>query len=252
MASVFTAAAFVPSPPLLVPELSGGADAALAALRAAVLDVGARLAGQATRWIVVGAAQGSDPGGVVEPGQIGTFRGFGADVRVSLAPEADAPTDSADDGRVHPQWPLAALIAAWIRQQSAPHVRAQVVVLDEQCTSETALAVGVRLRGELDEVQEPTALLVVADGARTLTDRAPGAFDERSAAVQNTIDDALGRGDRAVLASLDPQLCRDVGVSGRAPWQVLVGAFSADPAETLSLYCDAPYGVGYHVGMWLP
>lgn len=58
------------------------------------------------------------------------------------------------------------------------------------------------LRGRVDAAPGPVGLLVVGDGATTLTDKAPGAFDDRAEAVQHAIDDALGRADVDALASL--------------------------------------------------
>ena len=36
------------------------------------------------------------------------------------------------------------------------------------------------------------------------------------------------------------------------PWQVLAGAFTTAPAAAKIAYRGAPYGVGYHVGIWRP
>ena len=117
---------------------------------------------------------------------------------------------------------------------------------------EVLAAAGAAVRRELDAVTEPVALLVVADGAITLTERAPGALDLRAPEVQAELDEALRSGRRDLLAALDPSLCRELGIGGRAPWQAMAGAFTDDPTQTTSDYCGAPYGVGYHVGTWLP
>ena len=76
-----SAIAIVPCAPVLVPELSGAAGAELADLRAAVLAAAAVLP---RRWIAIGAG-GAD--GVLSPDRansVGTFAGFGADVRVQI------------------------------------------------------------------------------------------------------------------------------------------------------------------------
>ncbi|QNG21364.1 hypothetical protein G4H71_19720 [Rhodococcus triatomae] len=244
---MFTAAAFVPSPPLLVPELSGRTDDEFAPVRAAVLDTGRALAERARRWVVVGVADGgSRP---PAPESVGSFLGYGADVRVRLSP---VPSADPPDVEVDAEWPLAALVAGWIRGRVGPDVTASVVLLDEECTPEAAAAAGAAVRRELDAVTEPVALLVVADGAITLTERAPGALDLRAPEVQAELDEALRSGRRDLLAALDPSLCRELGIGGRAPWQAMAGAFMDDPTQTTSDYCGAPYGVGYHVGTWLP
>ncbi len=73
---------------------------------------------------------------------------------------------------------------------------------------------GQQLRKQLDSDNRPQGLLIVADGASTLTAKAPGSFDERAAGVQSAIDDALTAGDPEALLALDPQLCRSVGARG--------------------------------------
>jgi hypothetical protein len=57
----------------------------------------------------------------------------------------------------------------------------------------------------------------------------------------------------AALASLDPDLARDLLATGRAAWQVLAGAVSAGGrAAGQVLYADAPFGVGYFVTVLEP
>ena len=56
---------------------------------------------------------------------------------------------------------------------------------------DAALARGRRLRAEIDEAADPVGVLVVADGAHTLTPPAPGGYDPDSIAVQAALDDAL-------------------------------------------------------------
>ncbi len=89
-------------------------------------------------------------------------------------------------------------------------------------------------------------MLVVADGAHTLTPPAPGGYDPDSIPVQAALDDALAGGDAAALARL-PQ-------HGRRPGG-LPGAGRADrpaPRTAKELYRGAPYGVGYFAGVWHP
>ena len=53
------------------------------------------------------------------------------------------------------------------------------------------------------------------------------------------------------LRALDTELAHELKVSGRAPWQVLAGAASGNPAlKGTLLHEDAPYGVGYLVATW--
>ncbi|MEE2031082.1 hypothetical protein Q8814_02945 [Rhodococcus sp. CC-R104] len=234
------AAAFVPSPPLLVPELNGLAAAETDELRSAVLDVGSELA-EAAEWTVIGVDRAA---AVIPATAVGTFRGFGVDTVVSLGPGSSGEPD--------PALPLAALVAAWVRERTAPRTRAEVQVLPPAAERAGCVALGAQLRARLDDGPVPRALLIVADGAATLTEKAPGAYDPRSEAVESALGAALAAGDPQSLDALDPVLCSKIGLDGRAAWQVLAAAFGKAPSSATVTYAAAPYGVGYHVGLWRP
>jgi hypothetical protein len=213
----------------MVPELASGAAAESAGLTCA-----ARRAAQAlpAHWVAVA---GGPLGGEAPADSVGTFAGYGADVQVSLSPTASGPPR---------QLPLCALITGWLRGQVNPAAAAQVRVFDDELGSDAAVACGRALRAELDASSEPVGVLVVADGAHTLTPAAPGGFDPDSVAVQQHWDDALAAGDVAALAGMD-------GVLGRVAYQVLAG-LAGPGARATELYRGAPFGVGYFVGTWLP
>ncbi|BBX22223.1 hypothetical protein MTER_16340 [Mycolicibacter terrae] len=217
--------AIMPSAPVLVPELAGTAPEA-AELRAAALAAAGSLP---PRWVALGA--GGD--GTYGPDSAGSFAGFGADVAVRLSPHADRPADL----------PLCALVAGWVRGRLRPDAS---VVVHAHTEPAAALAAGRRLRAEIERSREPIGVLVLADGANTLTAAAPGGHIPADVGVQRALDDALAAGDVAALAELPPQ------VVGRAAFAALAGLAATPPHAATQLYCDAPYGVGYFVGVWEP
>lgn len=273
--AVFSVAALVPAPPVLVPELCGGsiepgvpdparsveqlpggttgdargAGAGLrgagagdprTVLRAAVLDVLGAFAAESGDWTVLGTGAGR-----YGPETAGTFRGYGVDVPVALGP--------APSGEPDPALPLPVLIAGWARGTVAPGATAEARLLAEDTPARECAAFGARLRAELDAGPEPRGVLLIADGAATLTTASPGYLDERAVAVQRGLDTALGTGDRAALLDLDPELCVELALRGRAVYQVLAGLFARDDAVAADTrYQDAPFGVGYHAGLWRP
>jgi hypothetical protein len=226
---VLSAIAIVPSAPVLVPELGGAGSSDL---RAAALTAAALLP---ARWIGIGTGGADD---VIEPSSVGTFAGFGADVWVALSPRA------AESGQLPVELPLCALIAGWVRGQARPEAGAQVRVYRGDHDAGTAVARGRQLRTEIDRAPDPIGVLVVADGANTLTERAPGGYDPGAAEVQLALDDALADGDVAALASLPGQIL------GRVAFQVLAGLTEPGPRTAKELYRGAPYGVGYFAGVW--
>jgi hypothetical protein len=224
---VLGAIAIVPSAPVLVPELAGAA-AELADLRAAVTAAAAALP---PRWVAVGGG-GADA--VFGPDSAGSFAGFGVEVAVRLSPHAGEPVDL----------PLCALIAGWVRGQAQPDARAEVRVYGPDV--DTGRTRGRQLRAEIERTPDPIGVLVVADGANTLTAAAPGGHHPFDAAVQHALDDALACGEAAALARLPGQII------GRVGFAVLAGLAEPAPRSAKELYRGAPYGVGYFAGVWQP
>lgn len=215
----------------MVPELAGEAAAELAGLREAVFTAAASLP---TRWIAVGAGPTDT---VVGPDQAGTFAGYGVDLPISLSPGiAEAPREL----------PLCALVAGWVRGQVAPDAVVEVRACADDLDADAAVLRGRRMRAEIDESPEAIGVLVVADGANTLTAPAPGGYDPESIPVQAALDDALAHGDAVALTRLPDTIV------GRVAYQVLAGLTERGPQSATELYRGAPYGVGYFAGVWLP
>lgn len=226
---MLAAIALTPSAPVLVPELAHGApEAALvrAAARKATAALGAR-------WIAIGVG----PVEQVCAHARGTFAGYGVDVRVALDPEAPSAVTA---------MPLCALIAGWLRGAVNPAAAVTVRVFAPGLDGPAALHCGRLLRAEIDRDPEPVGVLVVADGANTLTPSAPGGFDPRSEQDEAALDHALAVADTAALAGLPETLV------GRVAYQVLAGLADATPWSAHELYRGAPYGVGYFAGVWRP
>ncbi|ONI87188.1 hypothetical protein ALI22I_22295 [Saccharothrix sp. ALI-22-I] len=218
----------VPHPPLLVPELVAGAVSETEPVRSACLAAARELAAHASDWVAVGV----DPSGprVVED-VAGTFRGFGADVPVSLSDDAS----SVDD-----DLPLSVLVAAWLRERAgARSVRVHLVPPD--LPTAECVALGERLAGS-------RALLVLGDGSHRHGEQAVGRPDERAEPFDEDVRTALATADTGALRAIDPALAAELGASGRAAWQVAAGVPGAWRC-TRSAFL-APFGVGYHLAVW--
>jgi hypothetical protein len=221
---VLSAIAIIPSAPVMVPELASDAVEELADLREAVVTAAGTLP---SRWITIGV-------GVVDavlgPDSAGTFAGYGVDVQVTLSSGAADTTT---------ELPLCALIAGWVRGQAKPEARTEVRVYAADHGVDAALVRGRRLRAEIDEAVDPVGVLVVADGANTLTPPGPGGYDPESIPAQAALDAIVGRVAYQVLAGL-----MEAGISQSSSRPGLRSA--------KELYRGAPYGVGYFAGVWLP
>lgn len=186
------------------------------------------------RWIAIGVG---DENVILGPDVRGTFAGYGVDVSVALGP--DATTDAR-------ALPLCALFAGWLRGMVNSRASASVRVLDGSTSAAEAIERGRALRAEIDQTGEPIGVLVIADGALTLTQAAPGGFDPGAEEVQRRLDDALSSADVTALRELPDS------VSGRAAYQMLPGLIGEKPWSATEFVRDAPYGVGYFAGVWMP
>ena len=228
---MLSAIAIFPSAPVLVPELAGAAVAEVADLAAASLAAAALLP---DRWVAIGTGPYD---GVLGPDAVGTFAGFGADVRVRLSPRADEAAPPV-------AFPVCALLAGWVRGQAQPQASVQVRIYRSDHEAHAALSLGKHLRAEIDRLAEPIGVLVVADGANTLTPAAPGGYHPDNADAQEALDDALALGDIPALRRLPRQIL------GRVAFQVLAGLAEPGPRSAKELYRGAPLGVGYFAGAW--
>lgn len=226
-------AAVVPYPPLLIPELVVADVPEVRSVRRTCVAAASLLAQRSPRWIAIA------PGfGEVADDSAGTFRGFGADVRVRL--------DEDTEGDLDPNLPLPVLIAAWLREQArALRVSVHLVAPDATILECRALAEVVA-----NEADGPVGLLILGDGSPRHGDRAPARPDERAPGFDDAVHKALANADPEALLTLDHQLAAELGVEGRAPWQVLAGL--GGEWKCIKSDLQMPYGVAYHVAVWDP
>ncbi|HEY2204517.1 MAG TPA: hypothetical protein VGH99_08585 [Pseudonocardia sp.] len=236
--------AVVPSPPLMIPQLTVGRAAESAPMREAALAAAAALAESAGRWFVIGGHPGP-AGDLGDRAGAGSFLGYGVDVPVALTPSPVAPAD--------PDLPLPLLIAGWLRGEVArATVTATAALVTEELPTPRCRTAGAELAARADAAGEPVGLLVVGDGATTHTEKAPGYLDRRAGPFDDAVAAALADADPAGLLALDAGLAAELGAVGRAPWQVLAGAAEAAGGRWRGelTYSAAPFGVGYHVALW--
>lgn len=239
---MLVAAAVCPCPPLLVPEVAAGAAPELDAARAACDAAIEAMLGAGTDlvWII---GEGSRSG-VHRPGARGSFRPFGVDVDVRLGTSPDD-AEAAED-----TFPPSLSVGAWLLARAgwSGEVRGYEVAGDRPAFES---ADGAWRLGDGRTGKERVGFLVMGDGTACRTVKAPGYLDERAEGVDARIAEALRTADRdGYLAGLDADLARDLKISGRAPWQLLTGAWDKKDTTAHLLYEDAPYGVGYFVATW--
>ncbi len=218
--------AFCPSPPLLLPAMTGRAASDTADLRQACADaVAAVLAPGPAVVVVLGAGE---PGARYGPGDAGTLRGFGVDLDVPFAGPARP------GGR---RLPLPHTVAAWLLDQagwSGPRIGATPDGLD----------------GVVREAAGPVGLLAMGDGSARRTVKAPGHLDARAEPFDAAVAAALSDGDAAALAALDAAEGERLLAAGVPVWCAVGRLVGARRAAASLRYDAAPFGVGYLVADW--
>jgi hypothetical protein len=260
------AAAVLPHPPLLVPELAGAAAPELTPLRAACQEALATVAAAADLTIIIG--DGS-VWGVPAPAAPGSFHPYGAEVSVALPALADLELPGLPPPAELTDLPLSLAVAAHLLDGLDPPPR-------QLFAASVPRSLGGRAAAAIGHVLGSTGrfgLVAMADLSACRTERAPGAFRPEAASFDARVGDAFRTGAPHHLLALDPTQSADLLVAGRVPLQVLAGAFEGPPPRSgrpdegrgdlqsgepgpdngglrgRVLYEDAPYGVGYLVAL---
>jgi hypothetical protein len=230
------AAAVLPHPPALVPEIAAGAAAELDDLRNACDQAIDEVL--ATAPEVVCIVGGADATTEYWFPYRASFADWGVPVEVHLG----------DPGPDTPALPLSVAVGVWLVRRGRTHRPTgwRVVTIDRSASPPECAGLGEQL------TRSPSvALLVLGDGSACRTLKAPGYLDPRAEPFDTSVTKALGEADPAALLALDPVLGTELMVAGRAPWQVLAGAATTSFDGDVR-YDAAPYGVQYTVATWLP
>lgn len=247
---MFVAAAICPHPPLLLPGVTGaaaGPDPA-AELRAACVAAVAAVVDAAPDLLVMVAGHHAPtvPDGAAHRDWDPAVCGLGIErYTAGRAGGQRNPADQHVDARP-PALPLGLAVGqtlvdavGWQGQRRLVSVAAGAPV--EQC---------LRLGRELAGVATRVGVVVLGDGSARRTLKAPGYLDPRAHDLDALAEKGL-RGDLAVLRSLDPVLCAELLVAGRAAWQVLAGlAEGTGPVVCVVRHDADPFGVRYLVAEW--
>lgn len=220
--TTISALAFVPSAPLLVPEVAGGSAGLDEDLREASRAAVRRLTASAADGVVVVA--GWSAGASWPQDATWSFDGFGVAAR------------PAGEGGQLP-WPLG--IGAWLLDEAGWDGPRGYLTVGPDADTHAAIAF------------ERAAVLVVGDGSARRTEKAPGHLDSRAESFDAAIAAALGHGDAAALGRIDLALADELMCAGAPTWRWLSSVVGTDPVRAAELSVEtAPYGVGYFVAYW--
>lgn len=222
---MFSAVAFLPHPPVLVPTVAQGAAPELDDLRAACRAAIQRVV-DGRRPLLVGA--GTRPQRH-DPTARGSFRGYGVDLTVGLALGASGPV----------ALPPSLAVGTWLlRDALGGAAEAAAVEIASGCDT---------LSSDGDDA---VALLVMGDGSARRSERAPGHFDPRAEPYDASVAAALASGEPARLLRDGLEDANGLLVAGAEVWHAVGTALHGRQWRADLLYDRAPYGVGYFVATW--
>ncbi|MBD7920080.1 hypothetical protein H9657_17550 [Cellulomonas sp. Sa3CUA2] len=249
---MLAAVALVPDTVLLLPGAAGRGpdDPELVALRAAARTAVARAVGRTARVLVVAP-------GPVDRSVAGTVRAGAAAAGVPdhllEHPVPQVRLEVAPGGPPEVPGPPGTGAAAGVRLALEAGVPARGLHVVEVTPGRAA---PLRAIGAATTTTGPTVLVVVGSGAARHGHDAPLPHDDRAAGLDRGLLAALHAGGtpaRDALAALDAALAADLGVTGWAPWQVLVGALdaavTAPPAPDV-LHTTLWHGAAHAVVAW--
>ena len=100
------------------------------------------------------------------------------------------------------------------------------------------------------ELDQPTTVIVMADGSARRGEKAPGHLHPDAVAFDERIELALRSGDAEALAALDPEVGEELWCAG-VPGLRVLGELARDRNVVAYLsYADAPFGVAWWVARW--
>jgi hypothetical protein len=234
---MIVAAAVCPSPPLLIPGLTGAQQVATE-LRSACHASVAELTAAAPEVIaLVGAAERTRTWNGAATFDLARFApGLSSGAAPGLSAGAGQAPDLAG-------LPSALGVGNWLLDQAGCQViRVLRSVAQDEAPARCA-DIGARLAASCGRV----ALLVMADGSARRGLKAPGYLDGRSTGFDAEVERAVRTGRLEALLSADPALAHELMATGRPAWQVLAGALRGRKVSSEVRYRDDPFGVAYLV-----
>jgi len=217
------AVAFVPSAPVLIPDVGVDSSPELDDLRTAAIEAVRDVVRDASHVVVVAAGS---TGRLVEGPVRASFAGFGVDREIGAGELV--------------QWPAG--IALWLLTQAGWQGSIDVVECDDDVTASSALVVQALTAAD--------AVIVVGDGSAGLGPKAPGYVIDGAHDFDTALAAALASGDASALALLNAAEGQRVQAAGVPVFRALGVALSERAIDASLRLHTSPFGVGYFVATW--
>lgn len=251
-----------PHPPVLVPELGGGREAAVEATTRALEALGRELAEAGPETLLLVSPHGTGHrqamGVLTAPSSRGDFVSWGVrgldfsyqndlELVEALREEAQlarVPLRPLGEGGYDLDWGV--LVPMYFLGQGLPGARLVPLTFCGLPLS-THLAFGQAIQRAAARLGRRVALIASGDLSHRLLPGAPAGYDPQGQAFDRKLVEALGAYDRKAVLALDPDLVTRAGECGLRSIIILLGALEGLPVEARVLSYEGPFGVGYLV-----
>lgn len=258
------AAYAVPHPPLIVPVVGAGQEAAIADTTAACEEVARRIAAHNPDVVVITSPHAPlyrDGFFIADtPTETGSLSAFGH-------PEARITT--------HTDLRLGRAIADRLRRRDIPtagapatrgeidhatfvplHFLARALDLEDVDVVRIGLSglsdadhefLGLSITRAAEDLGRRAVLVASGDWSHKLTEDGPYGFASEGPLFDRALADIFARGDLRELFSLDATLCENAAECGLRSFEIMAGALEGLPFTSELLSYEGPFGVGYGV-----
>ncbi len=259
--------AVVPHPPILLPQIGAGQEAAAQATLAAYAAVARRLRELDVQRVLLISTHGivtlqrfhilsADLQGDFERfGQAAlTFeRAIDRELVAAITGAARASAEPLTETRIWEQSDHSVGVPLRLLDRALP-ARIGVVSISFRPPADH-FRFGQVIGAALAALPEPTAILASGDAVHRLNDDSPNGRHPRGVEVQEQYETALAHWDHEALFAIDEALRREVDESVISPTLVLMGALqsaSERPPRPHILAAEHPWGVGYVTALIAP
>ncbi len=265
--------AFMPHPPIMIPEVGQGEQKRIQATIAAVEKVATNLKEYNPQTVVVITPHGpvfEDAASIsIHPRLRGTLAAFGAP-EVSLGFETDGllvrhivkkcerlginlvelTDDLAKTYRLNLELDHGALVPLYYLQKAG--FKGQLVHLSMGMMSyEEMYTFGKAVQAAISMLDKRIIVIASGDLSHRLTPNAPAGYSPQGAEFDRQVVEALKNVDVKALLAMDRTLIEAAGECGLRPAFFLMGVLGGQEVSAQVLSYEGPFGVGYAVAQFL-
>lgn len=261
------AAFAVPHPPLIVPEIGGGAELQIQKTIDAYREVARRIAAHQPETIIVTTPHSVLYGDYIHispgKGAEGSFAQFDApevkfkveydeelvSVLTALAEAQGIPAGT--EGEINPGLDHATLVPLYFIDQEQLKPRLVRISLSGLSPLEH-YRFGQLIRKAAESCNRRIVLVASGDLSHRLKEEGPYGFAKEGPDFDRQVTEALAVGDFARLLAFDENFCEAAGECGLRSFIIMAGALDGLAVRSELLSYEGPFGVGYAVAAFEP